>query len=78
MTSAKILGAGMKCDTYDPDYPKALIEIFNYFTPDLNILCTTLPIVFADSSDPLYSLSACLIRSHIFNLESLVLISGCM
>ena len=35
VTSKKFLGSGMKCDTYEPGYPKEGNEYFNSFTKDL-------------------------------------------
>ena len=46
------------------------------FTTSLNNLCKPFPILLYDSYDPLRSLCICLIRSHIFNLAYLALISG--
>ena len=51
MTSEKLLGCGMRCDTYEPDYPKVGNELFNSFKKTaLKTLCKPLPILFSDSS----------------------------
>ena len=76
-TFVKFLCFGMKWDTYETDYPNTGNELFNYFTNTLKILCKNLPILFAKSSTPFFSLCAFLIRSQLFNLKSLALIFGC-
>ena len=78
VTSEKFLGSGIKCDTYEPDYPKVGYALFGSFTTDLNTLCEPFSVLFADISDPFYSFCVCLIRSRIFNLAYLALISGCI
>ena len=46
VTSAKLLGYGMKWDTSYRTYPKERNRIYHYFTMNLNTLCKTLPILF--------------------------------
>ena len=74
MTCEIFLVSGIKCDTYETDSPKAGIELFNYFTMTLKTLCKTLLVLFVDSYAPFRSLLYFLIRSRIFNVESLALI----
>ena len=76
-SSAKFLGSGLKCDTYEPDSPKVGNELFNSFTAALKYLCKPLTILFAESFDTFHSPCVCQIRSRILNLASLVLMSGC-
>ena len=54
MISEKFLGSGMKCDTFDPDFPKVGNELFYLFTKVLETLCKPFPILFAESSAPLH------------------------
>ena len=53
-TSAKFLGSGMKWDTSEPDSPKVVNELFNYFTKTLKIFCKPLTIIFSESSNPFH------------------------
>ena len=78
VTSAKVLGSGMKCDTYEPDSSKVINDFFNSYTTALKNLCKYFTILFAESSDPFHSLCASSIHSHILNILSSVLISGCI
>ena len=78
VTSAKFLSSGMKCDTSENDSPKLVNSIFSSFKIALKGLCKPFPILFADISAPLHSLLACLIRSRIFNIVYIALISGCI
>ena len=78
MTYAKFLGSGTKCDTSDPDSLKLGNKWFNLFTTTLKNLCKTFPILFDENYDTFHSFCVCLIKSHILNLESLVLISECI
>ena len=78
VTPEKFLGSGIKCDTSDPDSPKAGNELFNYFTMTLNTLCKHLLILISDSSSFFNSLYAFLIWSRILNMVFCVLMSRCM
>ena len=78
VTSEKFLGSGVKCDTSKPDFPKVENQFFNLFITSLKTLCKPLSILFAESYAPIHSLFICLIRSHIFILASLVIMSGCI
>ena len=51
VTSARLLGSGMKYETYETDSTKVGNEWCNLFTTALNNLCKPLPILLADSSD---------------------------
>ena len=77
MTYAKLLGSGMKYDTYDPNSAKICNELFSSLTADLKTFCKPLPILLFDSSAAFHSLCAFLILSRIFSLSYLALISGC-
>ena len=77
-TSKNILVTGIKCDNYDPDYNTVGNEFFNSFTTSLKTLCRPLPILLYEISSPIRSLCACRIQSHIFNIASLMLMSGCI
>ena len=76
VTSVKLLGSEMKCDTSDPDYPDLGNELFNSFITALNNLCRTFTILFDDSSNHFHSLLVFLIWSRIFNISPLALMSG--
>ena len=78
IASAKFLSHGTKCDTSDPDYSRVGKTLFSWLTTDLKTLCKPLSILFSESSAPFHSFCVCLIRSHIFNLGSLVLSSICI
>ena len=54
VTSAKLLGSGMKCDTSEPDYPKLVNAFFSSFTTALKNLCSLFPIIFSKIFDPFH------------------------
>ena len=54
VTSTGFLGYGIKWGIYEPGYPKADNELFNYFTATLKNLCKPFPTIFTDSSDTFY------------------------
>ena len=68
VTSKKIVGSGMKCDTSEPNYTKVGNTFLNSYTKSLNTFCKPLLILFAESSTPFRSLYVCLPRSRILNL----------
>ena len=68
----------MKCETSGPDSTKVSDALFSLFITALKPLCKSFRILFADSSATFNSFFVCLIWSHIFNLASLALISGCI
>ena len=78
MTYTKLLGYGLKCDTSETDTTKLGNDLFSSFKTTLNSLCKTLPIIFTNISATLYSLYVCLMRSHMINIASLALMSGCI
>ena len=56
VTSAKLLGSGMKCDTSETYSTKVGNELFNPLTTDLKTLCKPLPIILATSYASLHSI----------------------
>ena len=72
----QLLGSGMKCDTSDPNYIKVGNEIFDSFKTSLKTLYKHFPIILTEISVPFRPLCVFLIRSRIFNLVSLALMSG--
>ena len=55
VTSSKLLGYEMKCDTSDPDSTKLGNALFSSFATSLNNLCKPFPILFSESSAPFHS-----------------------
>ena len=47
VTSEKLLGSRMKCDTSEPDYPNTGNELFNKFQMTLKNLCNSFLILFS-------------------------------
>ena len=78
VTSAKVLGSGMKCDTYGPASPKVSNILFDSFTTSLNTSCKPFPVLFDESYFPFHSLFVCLIWSRILNIAYITLMSGCI
>ena len=62
VTSEKVLGTVMKCDTSDPDYPKVGNVLIYSSTTALMTLCKTLTRIFAKIYAPLHLFCICLIR----------------
>ena len=48
VTSTKLLGFGMKCDTSEPDFTKIGNVLFNSFTAVLKNLCKPFTVLFSD------------------------------
>ena len=78
VTSAKLVGSGMKSDISDYDSTKLGNALFRSFATALKSLCKTFPVIFVKTYAPFYSFWVCLILSRIFNLASIVFISGCI
>ena len=77
VTSSKLLGSGMKCDTCESDYTKLGYAFFSSFEISLNTLCKPLPVLFSKRSYPFHSFFG-IIRSRILNIAYLALVSGCI
>ena len=78
VASEKLLGSGMKCDTYYPNYTKLGDALFSSFTTALKTLSKTFPILLSESFACFRSFFVFLIWSCILNLASLSLSSGCI
>ena len=78
VTSAKFLGSGMMCATYDPDYTKLGNALLSSFTTAANLLCEHFSILFPEIYAPFHSFFICIIWSSILSIESLALSSGCI
>ena len=72
------LGYRIKSNTSDPDYTKVGNALFSSFTAALNNLCKPLPILCSESYDTLHWFGVYLVRSCVFNLLSIALISVCI